>query len=303
MSTGNKKKGNGPYPKARKKMALGKGLEALIPDIGTLDQKNSGHFNCDIDRIHPNPYQPRIRFTQPQLKELAQSIGKQGILQPLLVRNADAGDFELIVGERRLRAASMIGLRQVPVILKDISDLEMLELSIVENLHRENLNPLEEADAYQQLIDQFDFTQEKIAERVGKSRSAITNLLRLRRLPASVKTDLAEGTITIGHARALLGIEDPEQQKKVWETIVSAQMSVRETEALIKRIKSGASPPRSAVPTPQEPRILSLVTTLSKQLQANVRISKKGDKGKFEIRFNNADDFERLVKALSQIKP
>jgi ParB family chromosome partitioning protein len=302
MSTGNRKKENDHPAKARKKMALGKGLEALIPDIGTLDQNNSDHFNCDIESIHPNPYQPRLRFTEPQLKELAQSIEKQGILQPLLVRSAQTG-YELIVGERRLRAATMAGLRQVPVILKDIPDLEMLEISIVENVHRENLNPIEEADAYQRLIDQFHFTQEKVAERVGKSRSAITNLLRLRRLPEAMKTDLAEGTLTIGHARALLGIEDPKQQEDIWKTIVSTQLSVRETEALIRRIKSGDSPPRPTPATPPEPRILNLVTTLSNQLQTKVKISKKGDKGKFEIRFNSADDFERLVKALSQIKP
>ncbi len=300
MSSGNKKKENDPTSKGRKKKALGKGLEALIPDMGDFDQKTSDYFQCDIGRIHPNPYQPRLRFQETELRELSDSIRGQGILQPLLVRPSKAG-YELIAGERRLRASKIAGLKQVPVILRDISDFEMLELSIIENVHRQNLNPMEEADAYQRLIDEFNFSQEKIAERVGKSRSAVANLLRLHRLPAPIKADLSDGIISTGHARALLGLDNARQQETVWKTIVSTQLSVRETEALIKRIKAD-TPPRPDKRRPKEPHILNLITALSDQLQTKVNITRKGDKGKFEIRFNNADDFERLVKALTQIK-
>lgn len=282
-------------------MALGKGLEALIPDIGDFDDKTGDYFQCKISEIQPNPYQPRLRFSDPELRTLAESIKEQGILQPLLVRQADTG-YELVVGERRLRAAKIAGLEQVPVILKDISNLKMLEISIIENIHRENLNPIEEADAYQRLIDEFHFTQEQVAERLGKSRSAVTNHLRLRRLPQRIKDDLSQGILTVGHARALLALDDPEQQEDVRETIVTAKLSVRETESLIKRIKARATRTPPPTPPPHEPHIANLITALSSQWQTTVNITKKGDKGKFEIKFNSADDFDRIVKALSRIQ-
>lgn len=299
MPTRNFKKESDPNSKGRKKMALGRGLEALIPDIGTIDNKTSDYFQCEISRIHPNRYQPRLRFPEQELKELSESIKEQGIIQPLLVRNSDTG-YELIVGERRLRAARIAGLKHVPVVLKNISDLQMLEISIIENVQRENLDPIEEADAYQRLIEEFHLTQEQVAERVGKSRSAVTNFLRLRQLPEPIKVSLSEGVITIGHARALLGAENPEQQQQAWKTVISGKLSVRETEALIRRLKSTPSDETIPAPDKNAPYISELMHVLSKQFNAKVKIKKKGEKGKVEISFKTNDDFERLIKTLKQ---
>ena len=205
-----------PAAKRMKKKALGRGLDALIPqgNLGVASQSDAtdkSYFECEIDLIQPNPFQPRSHFDAEELAQLSESIKNQGILQPLLVRRLSRG-FELVAGERRLRAAKLAGLRQVPVLVKDVSDGEMIEMSIVENIQRENLNPIEEADAYQRLITEFGLTQEKAAERVGKSRSAVANFLRLRQLPDTIKTSISEGQVSMGHARALLGLTQNAQQ-------------------------------------------------------------------------------------------
>ena len=188
----------GSGAKKKRKMALGRGLDALIPDLGTMEgisesssSTQKGYFLCEIDMIRPNHYQPRRHFAADELEELAESIRSQGIIQPLLVRTDDVG-YELVAGERRLRAATLAGLDRVPVLVKDVSDAEMLEISIVENIQRENLNPMEEAEAYHRLITEFNLTQDKAAERVGKSRSAVANFLRLRDTEALIKRLNAE---------------------------------------------------------------------------------------------------------------
>jgi ParB family chromosome partitioning protein len=210
----------------RKKNALGKGLDALIPAMETRDKKDSDYFFCDIDLIRPNPFQPRLDFSEQDLAELTESIKTQGVLQPLLVRK-DKDGYELIAGERRLRSAKLAGLNQVPVIVKQVGDDKLLEISLVENIQRENLNPIEEADAYHRLITQLDLTQDQAAARVGKSRSAVANFLRLRQLPDQIKTSIVEGALSMGHARALLGAEAPARQTARSAAAIAAPISCR----------------------------------------------------------------------------
>ena len=226
---------NDSTPKTGKKRVLGKGLKALIPDMEPAGLRSSDYFQCDIDRIRPNRYQPRVRFTEDDLAELARSIGANGVLQPLLVRR-DGQSFELIAGERRLRAAKLAGLAQVPVVVKDIDIPELLEMSIIENIQREDLNPMEEADAYHQLMTLFDLTQDQVATRVEKSRSAVANFLRLRQLPEPVKEHIRDGSLSTGHGRALLGARTPALLHKAWRTVVAGGLSVRETESLVRRL-------------------------------------------------------------------
>ena len=203
----------------RKKQALGRGLSALIPEIEKSQEPSKDFFYCEIELIRPNRYQPRVQFAEDELAELCQSIKEQGILQPLLVREENDG-FELIAGERRLRAAKRAGLTQVPVVTKRIDDSKLLELSIVENIQRANINPVEDSEAYHRLITEFHLTQDNVATRVGTSRSAVANFLRLRQLPEPIKISIQEGKLTMGHARALLGIENTTQQMAAWRAVV-----------------------------------------------------------------------------------
>lgn len=286
--------------KKRKKMALGRGLDALIPDFESIESKPKDFFQCDIGQIRPNRYQPRRRFSENELKELSNSIKEQGILQPLLVKKEQNG-FELIAGERRLRAAKMAGLNQVPVLIKDISDTKILELSIVENIQREDLNPIEEAESYYRLMTEFGLTQDQTAQRVGKSRSAVANFLRLRQLPEEVKTGLIENTLSTGHARALLGVESPAQQRRIYRTVLSKGLSVRQTEALINRLKSEnkKAPPSGANQTDRH--LLNLSEELSRNFGTKVQIKRKGQKGKVEIEFYDDNDLDRLINLFNQI--
>ncbi|MCP4748364.1 MAG: ParB/RepB/Spo0J family partition protein [Desulfobacteraceae bacterium] len=288
--------------KKRKKLALGKGLGALIPDIdsaGGITQGKSGKdfFECDIDLIHSNRYQPRRHFSPDELGQLSDSIREQGILQPLLVRKADSG-YELVAGERRLRAAKMAGRLSVPVVLKDVSDSKMLEMSIVENIQRENLNPIEEADAYHRLISEFGLTQEQASARVGKSRSAVANFLRLRQLPEQIKTSIVEGQISMGHARALLGAETATQQNTAWRATIHKAMSVRQTEDLIKRLKKAAQVVGQKKSTSEDNHLITVAENLSRRFGTRVQIKRKGKKGKLEIEFYSNEDLDRLLNML-----
>jgi ParB family chromosome partitioning protein len=247
--------------------------------------------------IRPNHFQPRRHFAADELKELAESIRSQGIIQPLLVRTGDVG-YELVAGERRLRAASMAGLDRVPVLVKDVSDAEMLEISIVENIQRENLNPMEEAEAYHRLITEFNLTQDKAAERVGKSRSAVANFLRLRQLPDPIKESIMEGALSMGHARALLGADTPVKQQAAWREVVAKKLSVRDTEALIKRINAEKKPTRPPELTSAQRYFKDVSEDLSRQFGTRVRIQRKGKKGRVEIEFFSDDDLDRLLGLL-----
>ena len=279
----------------RKKMALGKGLGALIPDLDIEERKPGNYFYCDIALIRPNRFQPRLQFPEAEMQALSNSIKKQGILQPLLVRKDDAG-YELIAGERRLRAAKMAGLTQVPVIIKDVSDSQLLETSIVENIQRENLNPIEEAEAYHRLITEFSLTQDQAANRVGKSRSAVANYLRLRQLPAQIKDSITDGTLSMGHARALLGVDTQAHQITAWRAVVSKGLSVRQTEDLIRRLKSEKKRTKVNKKTSEDIYLSDLAADLSRHFGTKVVIRKMGRRGRVEIEYYSNDDLNRLIE-------
>ena len=291
----------GRPPARRKKIALGKGLDALIPTDDTREAKDRDYFFCDIDLIRPNPYQPRLDFAEQDLEELTESIKAQGVLQPLLVRKDENG-YELIAGERRLRSARRAGLNQVPVIVKQVGDDKLLEMSLVENIQRENLNPIEEADAYHRLITQLNLTQDQAAARVGKSRSTVANLLRLRQLPDQIKASIIEGTLSMGHARALLGAEVAAQQLTAWRTVVARGLSVRETEALVRRLKRETKQPRVRANRSEQIHLASLAEDLARHFGTKVTIKKHGRKGKVEIEFYGHDDLDRLIRRLKKTR-
>lgn len=293
------KKETGSIPQKRKKIVLGKGLDALIPDIEAIEAGSKKYFQCEIGLIRPNRYQPRTRFSDDELDELCGSIKKQGIIQPLLVRKDEVG-YELVVGERRLRAAKKAGLNRVPVVVKDVTDKELLEMSLVENIHREDLNPLDEAEAYHNIIAAFSLTQDQAAERVGKSRSAVANILRLRQLPEQIKTDIRNGTLSMGHARALLGAETSAQQNAAWRDTVSKGLSVRQTENLIKRLKTQKGKPKKPAHGPEDAYFTDLSDDLSRHFGTKVQIKRRGQKGRVEIDFYSNDDLDRLISLLRQ---
>lgn len=288
-----------PFPVKRKKMALGRGIEALIPEMAFSDTENGEYLSCDIHQIHPNPFQPRMRFKPEELEELSRSIKEQGVLQPLIVRRAETG-FELVAGERRLRAARMAGLSHAPVVVRDVPDAQLLELSIIENIQREDLNALEEAEAYHRLMTEFDLTQEEVAARVGKSRPAIANFLRLRQLPEPIKVSILDEQISMGHARALLAADTAAQQNAAWRAVITKGLSVRETENLIKRLK--AQKPEEEIPLLSSDDIYlnRLADELSLNFGTRVQITRKGEKGKVQIEFYTSDDLNRLIALLKK---
>ena len=294
MQKGKAPQGSDPLTKKRKKLVLGKGLDALIPDFDLEPKGPSDYFHCDIELIRPNRYQARQRFAENELKDLSLSVKNQGVLQPLLVRKDDNG-YELIAGERRLRAAKMAGLKQVPVVIKSISDKDMLELTIIENIQREDLNPLETAEAYFRLITEFELTQEQAAERVGKSRSSVANLLRLRQLPEQIKAGINDGSLSMGHARALLGAPTAALQSAAHRMILSKGLSVRQTEALVKHLIAGASKPSKPQPCSKDRHLSDLSDELSRQFGTKVKIKRRGKKGKVEIEFYSDEDLDRLL--------
>jgi ParB family transcriptional regulator, chromosome partitioning protein len=276
------------------RQALGKGLGALIPEKGIpeADGKKAPQI-CGIEEIQPNPFQPRKVFSEEQLQELIYSIREKGILQPLLVRRRGNG-FELIAGERRWRAAQKAGMKEVPILVKDVSDSEMLELSLVENIQREDLNPIEEAEAYKRLMEQFDLTQEEISKKVGKDRTTITNTVRLLKLPPEIKQSLAEGKISMGHARAFLSLEGIEKQRLLLKRLLMGGLSVRQTESLVKRFRSHNSP----VSRKTNPEWSGLMEELQRILGTKVRIVGKRKRGKIEIEFYSLDELDRILELL-----
>ena len=282
--------------KKGKKTALGKGLGALFPDIDSVQSNQKEYFQCDIELVQPNKYQPRIKFSDEDLEELSRSIKAQGIIQPLLVRKAETG-YELVAGERRLRAAKIAGLKHVPVVVKKISDHSLLEVAIIENIQREDLNPMEVADAYNHLLSKFGFTQDKLAQRIGKSRSSVTNFLRLRNLPDHIKTNIIDGSLSMGHARALLGAEGKVQLNVAWRAVMSKGLSVRETEAMLKRMKS-KKPEKPKKHDSNVQYFSDVEGNLSRHFGTKVKIKKKGDTGKIEINFFSDNDLDRMLELL-----
>jgi ParB family chromosome partitioning protein len=287
----------------RRKLALGRGLGALIPDADAGDREPAGDFFlCDITLIRPNRHQPRRAFSEAELEELTASIREQGILQPLLVRKHENG-FELVAGERRLRAARRAGLTEVPVVVKAVGDDRLLEMALIENIQREDLNPIEEAEAYHRLITQLALTQDQAAARVGKSRSTVANVLRLRQLPDPVKDSIADGRLSMGHARALLGTDNPAQQLAAWRTVLSRNLSVRQTEDLVRRLKAVKKTPRVSPKASDAAYLTSLSEELSRALGTKVTIQRSGRQGRLEIEFYSNDDLDRLITRLRQSHP
>ncbi len=288
---------NNADPKKRKKLALGRGLDALIPDFEPEQDNPREYFLCDVDLIRPNRYQPRQHFSDDDLEELGNSIKAQGIIQPLLVRRIDHG-YELVAGERRLRAARKVGLTKVPVVYRDVSDAELLEMSIVENIQREDFNPIEEAEAYHRLITEFKLTQDQAAERVGKSRSAVANFLRLRNLPQQIKDSIVDGSLSMGHARALLGVDKKAAQIDIWRKVVSRGLSVRETESLVRQLRVERTPRRSPPSSSEDVYFSDVTADLSRHFGTKVNIKRRGKVGKLEIEFYSDDDLDRLLRQL-----
>jgi ParB family chromosome partitioning protein len=278
-----------------KRAALGKGLGALLPETGRDDL-----MLCNIHEIHPSPWQPRRLLADDGIDELAQSIREKGILQPLVVRKTGEG-YELVVGERRWRAAQRAGLTKVPILVKEATDQEVIELALIENLQREDLNPLEEAEAYQRLIAEFAYTQEVLAQRIGKDRSSVANMLRLLKLPAEAKDALERNAISMGHARALLALRNEGEQISFCRKIVQKDLSVRETEAGIRKIlETTPSPPRRERVMPE---IESLREELRHILKTQVRIKVRGERGAIEIEFYSLDDLERILELIRRAQP
>ncbi|HEX5707612.1 MAG TPA: ParB/RepB/Spo0J family partition protein [Pyrinomonadaceae bacterium] len=256
----------------------------------------------DIDLIEPNSFQPRTNFDEEQLENLAQSIRSNGIIQPLLVRHLGGGRYQLVAGERRWRAAQRAGLQRVPAVVRDIPDDKVLELALIENIQRQELNAIEEAHAYKRLIETLGLTQEMVAQRVGRDRTFITNYLRLLRLPNDIQLFVEQEKLTMGHARAILGVDDPEIQRKVAQNIIDQGLSVRETERAIKRIVDGESLAQVAA-SPSKPQndanIRAAESRLRRRLGSQVRIvlGSKG-KGKIEIEFYNEEDLQRIYDVI-----
>lgn len=288
----------------RKKSPLGRGLASLIPDAqveGGLpgSQNKKDFFHCDIEKITPNTYQPRKIFKKEALDELTESIKVHGILQPLTCRWKD-GRLELIAGERRWRAAQRAGLKQVPVVIRDVPiDQNSLELAIIENIQREDLNCIEEAIAYQQLMDEFQLTQDQIAERVGKGRTTIANTLRLLRLPSVIREDIANGLLTMGHARALLGLESADDQLSVREEIIKKKLSVRDTERKVNDvIRTKASPTATPAEKKENVHLNALQDDLRRHYGAPVRIVGTEAHGFIQFTYANREDLMRLADKL-----
>ncbi len=285
--------------KNKKHTGLGRGISALIPDMGG-SETGSDFFYCPIKDIIPNRYQPRTVFSQEELDRLRDSIAEQGVLQPLLVRHMGDG-YELIAGERRLRAADAAGLDRVPVVIKDLTDEQVLEVSIIENIQRENLNVLEEAEAYFRLIDEFKYTQEKVAKKIGKNRSTIANLLRLRSLPPEIKESLLAEKISMGHARALLGGGSQENQLYLFKQVLKKGLSVRETEKLVNQAKQEPKNFAKKISAQEEKFLEQASSQIATRIKSPVFIKKNGETGRIEIKFKSKSEFERLVELLSHI--
>jgi len=277
--------------------ALGKGLSALIPER-PADQ--NGHKDeivyVQTDRIKPNPFQPREDFDNTSIEELAQSIKEKGVIQPLLVRRK-GDNYELIAGERRLRAAKLLGVKELPIFVKDVADLDSLELALIENIQRQELNPIEEAHAYQHLIEKFNLTQDRISEVLGKGKATISNTLRLLKLPHEIQQELKHNRISFGHARALLEIEDSNLQRKLTQEIIAKGLSVRELETLIKTRRPASAKRRMGVST-REPIVAVLEEQLQHALATKVRISKRKKRGHILIEFYSEEDLHRIINVI-----
>jgi ParB/RepB/Spo0J family partition protein len=300
----------------QQRRGLGRGLGALIPSAptavdpgvrpagptaGEAGELGAYFDEVPVDAITPNPRQPRQVFDEEALDELAESIEAVGLLQPVVVRQIMPGRYELVMGERRWRACQAAGLRQIPAIVRETSDDDLLRNALIENLHREQLNPLEEAAAYQQLLDDFSATHEELARKIGRSRPHISNTIRLLNLPAGVQKRVAAGVLSAGHARALLAVEDLEAQEQLAHRIVAEGLSVRAVEEIVALGAQAAKPPRQhqARPKPVAPALRDLADRLSDVFDTRVRVELGKRKGKIVVEFGSVEDLERIVTAMA----
>ena len=279
---------------APKNRGLGRGLDALLFDNSLDGEESASVSSLSIGEIEPNRDQPRQNFDEEALNELASSIAEHGVLQPLIVRPMPDGGYQLVAGERRWRAARIAGLTEVPVIVKTLTDSEVSVIALIENLQRENLNPMEEAEGIQKLIDEFDFTQEQAAQKLGKSRSALTNTLRLMSLPEKVRDLVSDDFLSQGHARELLGINDKSKICDAADTVISKHLSVRETEKLVKSINSQSVPGSTRIHK-RDPFFSEVELSISSSSgrKVSVKESKKG--GKIEIEFFDKEDLQKIA--------
>lgn len=279
-----------------KRKALGRGLSALIPDAGKLESVEGQFFLCPIEEIEPNPFQPRQEFSASELKEMVNSVREKGIITPLLVTKTKGG-YQLIAGERRWRAAQKAGLERVPVVVREASPMESLELALVENIHRKDLNPIEEALAYRKLLEETGATQDTLAKRLGKDRSSIANLLRLLTLPVSIQKDVINGQISMGHARVLAGLKTRQEQKALRDMILNKDLSVRQTEAIARKGKRFVRSNKKRAEL--DYYMQSLSDNLKRSLGTKVDIKKRGRQGRIVIYFYSDDELDRLLELLA----
>jgi ParB family chromosome partitioning protein len=282
-----------------KRPALGKGLSALIPDA---PEPRSTPVEADIDRLDPNDFQPRSYVDDGRLQDLAQSIRANGIIQPIVVRRT--GDrFQIIAGERRWRAAKVAGLLRVPVVVRDVApgnEQSLLEMALIENIQREDLNPIEEALAYRRLADDFELKQEDIATAVGKDRATVANFVRLLKLPVEVRSEVASGRLSMGHARSLLSLGDEADQRRIARDVIARSLSVRETEALVKKIvEAGRTPREGSEPKPSDVHTRAAEDRLKLLLGTRVRIVRQGTRGRIEIDFVSEEELIRIYDQLT----
>ena len=281
-----------------KRPALGRGLSAIIPDSPSPAAAPAADrsMEVDIDLLRPNKFQPRTQIVDDRIEDLSRSIRSNGMIQPIVARKVDGG-YEIIAGERRWRAAQRAGLLKVPIVVRDIPEDRLLAVALIENIQREDLNPIEEAFAYRRLSDEFHLTQEQIADAVGKDRSSIANFVRLLRLPQEVRANVASNALTMGHARALLGLSDEGAQLRVARDIVARSLSVRETEALIRK---AAQPAEAKPEKPTDVHTRAAEEKLRLALGTRARIVRKGKGGRIEIDFTSEDELQRIYELLTE---
>jgi ParB family chromosome partitioning protein len=296
--------------KATRKQALGRGLSALLKDpendINSVSDRNADKVvgnivELDIDTIEVNPFQPRSHFNDETLKELASSINELGVIQPITVRKSDFNKFQLVSGERRYRASKLIGLKTIPAYIRIANDQESLEMALVENIQRQDLDPIEIALSYNRLINEIGLTQERLSDRVGKKRSTIANYLRLLRLDPIIQTGMRDGFISMGHGRTLVNIDQKEDQISLYEKIVKNNLSVRETEQLVKQYHQGPHHKKTLEKSPVAPELIVEGTKqLKHYLSTKITVNSTEDgKGKISIPFSSEDDFQRLKKLIT----
>jgi ParB family transcriptional regulator, chromosome partitioning protein len=278
--------------------ALGRGLSALLSDSISVVAPGEELQEVDIDLIDPNPDQPRLRFNEDKLNELAQSIRANGLVQPLLLRRSANGRYQIVAGERRWRAAQRAGLRGVHAVVRNIPDSKLLELALIENIQREELNPIEEASAYQRLIHNLGLTQDEVAQQVGKDRSSIANYLRLLKLPEDVQRMLEDELISMGHARALLGLDTKDQIRRLANEVAEKKLSVRQTEQAVKRATSPQSPGERSTPPSNDANIRAAELKMKRFLGSQVRIHLGNNGGRIEIDFSSASELDRIYSII-----